>query len=67
MRTITINQDELYSIVKKAVKDVIQEERLDLILKDIPYISDEEQQDIEERYGKKPSKRKAVRRETLDI
>jgi len=64
---ITVSKTELYTMIKKAVKDVIHEERIDLILKDIPYISDEEQRDIEERYGKKPPKRRAVRREILDI
>ncbi|MBN1364915.1 MAG: hypothetical protein JW976_08945 [Syntrophaceae bacterium] len=64
---INITKNELYTMIKKAVKDVIHEERIDLILKDIPYVSDEEQRDIEKRYGKKPPKRKAVRREILDI
>jgi hypothetical protein len=63
---ITVSKTELYTMIKKAVKDVIHEERIDLILKDIPYVSDEEMRDIEERCGK-PKKRKAVRREILDI
>jgi hypothetical protein len=64
---ITVSKTELYTMIKKAVKDVIHEERIDLILKGIPNISDEEQRDIEKRYGKNPPKRKAVRREILDI
>lgn len=57
---ITINQDELYSIIKKAVKDVIREERIDFILRSAPNVSPEEMQDIENLYGKKPP-------ETIDI
>jgi hypothetical protein len=63
---ITVSKNELYTMIKKAVKDVIHEERIDLILKNIPEVSDEEMRDIEERYGK-PKKRRAVRSEILDI
>jgi hypothetical protein len=63
---ITVSKNELYTMIKKAVKDVIHEERIDLILKNIPEVSDEEMRDIEERYGK-PKKRRAVRREMLDV
>lgn len=64
---ITLTKNELYSMIKKAVRDVIQEERLDLILKNVPHVSDDEQKDIEELYGKKPPKRKAARRVTLNL
>jgi len=63
---ITVSKNELYSMIKKAIKDVIHEERIDLILKNIPEVSDEEMRDIEKCYGK-PGKRKAVRRKILDI
>ena len=65
---ITINQDELYSMIKKAVKDVIHEERIDFILQNSPMVSSEEMEDIENLYGKKPPKKiDIVRREIIDV
>lgn len=65
---ITINQDELYSMIKKAVKDVIREERIDFILQNAPLVSSEEMEDIEKLYGKTPPKKiDIVRRETIDL
>ena len=49
---ITVTKDELYSIIKKAVKDVIREERIEFILQNTPEVSPEEMQDIENLYGK---------------
>ena len=63
---ITINQDDLYSMIKKAVKDVIREERIEFILQNTPLVSPEEMKDIEKLYGK-PKKRKAVRTIKLNI
>lgn len=63
---ISITKSELYTMIKSAIKDVIHEERIDLILKGIPEVSPEEMKDIEKLYGK-PKKRKPVRRVTLDI
>jgi len=63
---ITINQDDLYSMIKKAVKDVIREERIEFILHNTPFVSPEEMEDIEKLYGK-PKKRKAVRSIKLNI
>ena len=65
---ISVNKDELYSMMKKAVKDVIREERIDFILQNTPYVSDEEMEDIEKLYGKKPPKKiEIARREIIDI
>jgi hypothetical protein len=54
-------------MIKKAVKEVIHEERLDIFLKSLPAISDKEMRDIEKIYGHKPPKRKAARRITIDV
>ncbi|GAB4220621.1 MAG TPA: hypothetical protein PL059_09240 [Spirochaetota bacterium] len=64
---ITISKNELYTMIKKAVKEVIYEERLDILLKSIPAISDEEMTEIKNLYGHKPPKRKAAKRITIDI
>ena len=64
---ITISKNELYTIIKQAVKDVIHEERVDLLTRGIPEISDEEMKDIVSLYGNKPKKKKNVRSITLDI
>jgi len=41
-------------MIKKAVKEVIHEEKLDIFLKSLPAISDKEMRDIEKFYGHKP-------------
>jgi len=63
---VSVTKDELYIMIKKAVKDVIHEEKIDLFLKNTPSVSPEEMTDIVNLYGK-PKKRKAVRRVVLDI
>jgi len=55
MRFDIANEDKLKDIIKDAVKDVFEEEIMKLRLLLIPYVSDEEQREIEESYGE-PSK-----------
>ena len=50
----TIDEITLKNIVKEAVRDVLQEEIIKLRLLFTPYISEEEQKEIEKKY-KKPS------------
>ena len=57
---ITITKNELYSIIKQAVKDVIHEERIDLVLKNVPGVSTEEMADIVSLYGKPKKSLSAV-------
>jgi len=63
---VSVTKDELYNMIKKAVKDVIREEKIDLLFKNTPNVSPEEMTDIVELYGK-PKKRKAARTVALDI
>ena len=49
------NEAKLRQIVKEAVRDALEEELLKLRLLFAPYISDEEQEEIEKSYGE-PSK-----------
>jgi hypothetical protein len=65
---LSVTKDELYSMIKKAVKDVIHEERIEFILQNTPEVSPEEMQDIENLYGKKPPKKiDILRKETINI
>lgn len=63
---VAVTKDELYIMIKKAVKDVIHEEKIDLFLRNTPNVSSDEMTDIVKLYGK-PKKRKAVRKVALDI
>jgi len=58
MKLDAIDETKLKDIVKDAVRDVLEEEIIKLRLLFAPYISDEEQTEIEENY-KEPSKEMA--------
>ena len=49
---ITIDQKSLYKLIKKAVKEAIEEEEYKLFLARIPEVSDEEMKEIERIHGK---------------
>jgi hypothetical protein len=55
MKLEVSDEAKLRQIVKEAVRDALEEEILKLRLLFAPYVSDEEQQEIEKSYGK-PSK-----------
>ena len=59
---VTITKDELYTMIKKAVRDVIHEEKIDFILRNARDVSQEEMSDIEDLYGKKPPKKITIAR-----
>ncbi len=63
---MTINRDELYSLIKEAVREVIHEESFDLFLKNIPPVSSEEMRDIQKVY-RKPYLKKRFRTGRNDI
>jgi hypothetical protein len=64
---ITIDENELYSLIKKAVREVLQEETLELFLKSIPMVSKEEMEDIEKLYGKPSPDKEVAYSETVEI
>ena len=64
---ITINKDELYNLIKKAVREVLHEETLELFLKSIPTVSKEEMEDIKNLYGKPSADKEVAYSETLEI
>ena len=56
---IDMDREELKRIVKEAIKEVIEEEKMEAFLKSISLISNEEMEDINKLYGR-PSKKKLV-------
>ena len=54
-----MDREELKRIVKEAIKEVIEEEKMAAFLKSISVISNEEMEDINKLYGR-PSKKKLV-------
>jgi hypothetical protein len=64
---ITIDKDELYSLIKEAVREVLHEETLELFLKSIPAVSREEMEDIKELYGKPSADKEVAYSETVEI
>ena len=51
----TYDEQKLKDIIKEAVRDVLEDELMKMRLLLAPYVSDEEQKEIEESYGE-PSK-----------
>ena len=64
---VTITKNELYSLIKEAVREVLQEERLEFFLKSIPLISKKEMEDIERLYGKPSPDKEVSYSETIEI
>jgi len=64
---ISITKEELYELIKKAVREVLREESLEIVLKSIPVVSDEEMQDIEELYGQPSSDKEIAYTEIIEI
>jgi hypothetical protein len=67
MQTINIDRDELYNLIKRAVRDVLQEEMFRHRLETPPFVSAEEMQEIEETYGKPRARKNTGRTENLEI
>lgn len=67
MQTIDIDRDELFGLIKRAVREVIQEEMGRTWLEGLPMVNDEEQEDINRHYGKPDRGKHAESRETVDI
>jgi len=64
---VTIDKNELYRLIKKAVREVLEEETLEFFLKNIPTISKEEMEDIEKLYGKPSADKEVAYSETVEI
>lgn len=67
MQTIDIDKDELLGLIKKAVREVMQEEIGRAWLEGLPTVTDEEQEDISRQYGKPDRQPKIESRESVDL
>jgi len=66
-KQMTIDRDELYSLIKEAVREVIHEESFDLFMKNIPPVSAEEMGAIQKLHGKPSLKKNIGYTETVKI
>jgi len=64
---INISREELYSMIKDAVREVITEKEIHHILHAIPEVSDEEMREITEKYGSPDQYNDVAFSEKLDI
>ena len=67
MQTIAMDRDELFNLIKKAVREVVQEEMGRTWLEGLATVTDEEQQDINRRHGKPDQSREIESRETVEV
>jgi len=51
MKTATVDIDELSKLVKESVEEAFDRKMMELRLQLLPYVSEEEQKEIEELYG----------------
>lgn len=56
---IDLRSNEFYELLKRAIREVIREERIETILNNLDDVSKEEMEDIESLYGK-PSTNKEI-------
>jgi hypothetical protein len=67
MQKINIDETALYKLIKRAVRDGLQEEVFRLRLEGFPFVSDREMQDIEKSYGKPRARKSVGRPESIEI
>jgi hypothetical protein len=67
MQKINIDETELYNLIKRAVRDVLEEEMFRHTIGSLPFVSDEEMRGIEAAYGKPPTHKNGERAESLEI
>jgi len=67
MQEITIKKTELYDLVKRAVREVFEEELFQLRLDGLPFVSDEEMRQIEKQYGRPQVMKNSGRTESIEI
>ena len=67
MHTIDLDRDELFKLIKKAVREVVQEEMSRAWLESLATVTDEEQEDISRRHGKPDRPHEIGARETVDL
>jgi len=63
----TLDKDELFKLIKKAVREVVRKEMGRVWLEGLATVTDEEQEDINRRHGKPDRPRKTESRETVAL
>ena len=66
MQKINIDETALYKLIKRAVRDGLQEEVFRLRLEGLPFVSEKEMQDIENSHGKPRTRRSIGRTESVE-
>ena len=64
---ITITKEELYTMIKDAVREVFGEKEITHILHSLPEISDEEMSEINEKHGSPDQYSDVAFSETIDL
>jgi predicted transcriptional regulator len=64
---LAVSKDELYTMMKRAVREVIGEKEIRHILHSLSEVSDKEMQEIIALHGEKPSPRRAAKRVRIKI
>jgi len=64
---IAMDKQELKAVVKEAIKEIIEEEKMESFLKNIPFVSKEEMEDISKLYGKPAKERVVALEEELEV
>lgn len=64
---VSINKNDLYNLIKEAIREALHEEKLEFFLKSISPVSKEEMEDIEKLYGKPSEKKEVNYEETIEI
>lgn len=67
MPRITMEKTELYDLIKRAVREVLEEELFKQRLEKLDLVSDEEMREIEQSYGRPSAQEKASRIENIDV
>lgn len=67
MQKINIDEVALYKLIKRAVRDGLQEEVFRLRLESLPFVSDREMRDIEKSYGKPRTRKSIGRTESVEL
>ena len=60
METITIPKKELKTMIKESVREILEQEPARFRALLMPFVSKEEQKDIEDRYGSDPSQKEVA-------
>jgi hypothetical protein len=67
MQKINIDETALYKLIKRAVRDGLQEEVFRLRLEGLPFVSEKEMQEIEKSYGKPRVRKNILRAESVEL